>query len=190
MSKNTVIPKAACAILLAALLLSSCGSAPAEVPSAATTEAPDQQSAANAETAASTAEAFTASGTASTAVTGVSQGGTEALASAFKWQDKIAYVGSFAPSTGVIPTPFYKGSFWNTPILDDFKIDSPETMPRYIYLCVGTEDPYCINSTLYYGEIMDKKGIPNRTELIEGYDHGNEMWELGHYNFLQKIFLD
>lgn len=352
MSKNTVIPKAACAILLAALLLSSCGSAPAEAPSAATTEAPDQQNAANAETAASTTEAFTASGTASTAVTainetlpdlyaldtedavpeyfserhddvdygtieadveyyseiagdhkycnvllpagydetqeypvlymfhgfggrydshvhegsilqtlygnmlsegitvpmiivgadmytdllaekdgksdaemrpcydkgvddlaqylmpfiedrypvktgrlntavtGVSQGGTEALASAFKWQNKIAYVGSFAPSTGVIPTPFYKGSFWNTPILDDFKIDSPETMPRYIYLCVGTEDPYCINSTLYYGEVMDKKGIPNRTELIEGYDHGNEMWELGHYNFLQKVFLD
>ena len=54
MSKNTVIPKAACAILLASLLVSSCGSAPAEAPSAATTEAPDQQSAANAETAAST----------------------------------------------------------------------------------------------------------------------------------------
>lgn len=126
----------------------------------------------------------------STIVTGVSQGGTTALAAAFKWQDKIAYVGSFAPSTGVIPTPFYKSSFWNTPILDDFTIDSPETMPRYIYLCVGTEDPWCINSTLYYGEVMDEKGIPNRTELVEGYDHGNDMWELGHYNFLQKIFLD
>ena len=67
---------------------------------------------------------------------------------------------------------------------------SPETMPRYIYLTVGTEDPWCIKSTQYYGEIMDEKGIPNQNDLVEGYDHGNDLWELGHYNFLQKIFRD
>ena len=124
------------------------------------------------------------------AVTGVSQGATTALAIAFKWQAKIAYVGSFAPCPGVIPTGFYSGSFWNTPILDDFSIDSPRTMPRYIYLTVGSEDPWCIDSTVYYGKVMDEKGIPNQNDLVEGYDHGNDMWELGHYNFLQKIFLD
>lgn len=124
------------------------------------------------------------------AVSGVSQGGTEALASGFKWQSKIAFIGSFAPSTGVIPTNFYPGSFWNTPILDDLTIESQETLPLYIYLSVGTEDPWCIKSTLYYGQVMDEKGIPNQTDLVEGYDHGNEMWELGHYNFLQKIFLN
>ena len=126
----------------------------------------------------------------STAVTGVSQGATEALAIAFKWQSKVAYVGSFAPCTGVIPVPFGRNSFWSWPILDDLTIESPETMPRYIYLTVGTEDPYCIRSTAYYGEVMDEKEIPNQNDLVEGYDHGNEMWELGHYNFLQKIFLD
>lgn len=125
-----------------------------------------------------------------TAVTGVSQGATTALAIAYRWQDKIAYVGSFAPCSGVIPTPFGRGSFWNTPILEDFTIESPETMPRYIYLTVGTEDPWCIKSTQYYGEVMDEKGIPNQNDLVEGYDHGNDLWELGHYNFLQKIFLD
>jgi len=124
------------------------------------------------------------------AVSGVSQGGTEALASGFKWQSKIAFIGSFAPCTGVIPTNFYPGSFWNTPILDDLTIESQDTLPLYIYLSVGTEDPWCINSTLYYGQVMDEKGIPNQTDLVEGYDHGNEMWELGHYNFLQKIFLN
>lgn len=124
------------------------------------------------------------------AVTGVSQGGTEALASGFKWQSKIAFIGSFAPATGVIPTSFYPGSFWSTPILDDLTIESQETLPLYIYLSVGTEDPWCIKSTLYYGQVMDEKGIPNQTDLVEGYDHGNEMWELGHYNFLQKIFLN
>lgn len=63
-------------------------------------------------------------------------------------------------------------------------------MPRYIYLTVGTEDPWCIKSTQYYGEIMDEKGIPNQNDLVVGYDHGNDLWELGHYNFLQKIFRD
>ena len=125
-----------------------------------------------------------------TAVTGVSQGGTDALAAGFKWQAKIGYIGSFAPCTGVIPTPYYRGTFWNTPILDDFVIESPETMPIYIYQLVGNEDPWCIESTLYYGEVIDEKGIPNQTDLVEGYDHGNDLWRLGHYNFMQKIFLD
>ena len=125
-----------------------------------------------------------------TAVTGVSQGGTDALAAGFKWQAKIGYIGSFAPCTGVIPTPYYRGTFWNTPILDDFVIESPETMPIYIYQLVGSEDPWCIDSTLYYGKVMDQKGIPNQTDLVEGYDHDNDLWRLGHYNFMQKIFLD
>ena len=125
-----------------------------------------------------------------TAVTGVSQGGTDALAAGFKWQAKIGYIGSFAPCTGVIPTPYYRGTFWNTPILDDFVIESPETMPIYIYQLVGSEDPWCIDSTLYYGKVMDQKGIPNQTDLVEGYDHDNDLWRLGHYNFMQKIFLE
>lgn len=130
------------------------------------------------------------SGRTNTAITGVSQGATICLATGFKWQSKIAYIGSFAPCPGVIPTPFAKGSYWNWPILDDLTIESPETMPRYIYLTVGTEDPWCIESTAYYGRIMDEKGIPNQNDLVEGYDHGNDLWALGHYNFIQKIFLD
>ena len=69
-----------------------------------------------------------------TAVTGVSQGATNSLAAGFKWQSKIGYIGSFAPCPGVIPTPYYTGTFWNNPILDDLTIESPETMPVYIYL--------------------------------------------------------
>ena len=124
-----------------------------------------------------------------TAVTGVSQGATTALAAGFKWQSKIGYTGSFAPCPGVIPTPFYEGSFWNWPILDDFTIESAQTMPRYIYLTVGTEDPWCIDSTAYYHEILDEKGIPNEYRLVEGYEHGNDLWALGHYNMLRKVFV-
>ena len=123
-----------------------------------------------------------------TAVTGVSQGATNSLAAGFKWQSKIGYIGSFAPCPGVIPTPYYTGTFWNTPILDDLTVESLETMPVYIYLTVGTEDPWCIDSTLYYGKLMDDKGIPNHTVLVDGYDHDNDLWELGHYNFLLRIF--
>lgn len=42
-----------------------------------------------------------------TAVTGVSQGATEALAAGFKWQAKIGFIGSFAPCTGVISHPVW-----------------------------------------------------------------------------------
>lgn len=129
-------------------------------------------------------------GRTNTAITGVSEGATICLATGFKWQSKIAYIGSFAPCPGVIPTPYAVGSYWNWPILDDFTIESPETMPRYIYLTVGSEDPWCVDVTAYYGRIMDEKGIPNQNDLVEGYDHDNDMWALGHYNFLQKIFLD
>ena len=125
-----------------------------------------------------------------TAVSGVSQGATTSLATGFKWQSKIAYIASLAPDPGVIPTPYYAGTYWNWPIFDDFTIESPETMPRYIYLTVGTEDPWNIEVTAYYGEVMDKKGIPNQNDLVEGYGHDGDFWSLGHYNFLQKIFLD
>jgi len=125
-----------------------------------------------------------------TAVSGVSQGATTSLATGFKWQSKIAYIASLAPDPGVIPTPYYEGTYWNWPIFDDFTIESPETMPRYIYLTVGTEDPWNIDVTAYYGAAMDKNGIPNQNDLVEGYGHDGDFWSLGHYNFLQKIFLD
>ena len=59
-----------------------------------------------------------------TAVSGVSQGATTSLATGFKWQSKIAYIASLAPDPGVIPTPYYVGTYWNWPIFDDFTIES------------------------------------------------------------------
>ena len=125
-----------------------------------------------------------------TAISGVSQGATTSLATGFRWQSKIAYIASLAPDPGVIPTPYYAGTYWNWPIFDEFFIESEETMPRYIYLSVGTEDPWNVEVTAYYGEKMDEKGIPNQNDLVEGYGHDGDFWDLGHYNFLQKIFQD
>ena len=125
-----------------------------------------------------------------TAISGVSQGATTSLATGFRWQSKIAYIASLAPDPGVIPTPYYAGTYWNWPIFDEFYIESEETMPRYIYLSVGTEDPWNVDVTAYYGQKMDEKGIPNQNDLVEGYGHDGDFWDLGHYNFLQKIFQD
>ncbi len=125
-----------------------------------------------------------------TAISGVSQGATTSLATGFRWQSKIAYIASLAPDPGVIPTPYYAGTYWNWPIFDEFFIESEDTMPRYIYLSVGTEDPWNVEVTAYYGEKMDEKGIPNQNDLVEGYGHDGDFWDLGHYNFLQKIFRD
>jgi enterochelin esterase-like enzyme len=124
-----------------------------------------------------------------TAISGVSQGAATSLAAGFKWQSRMAYIASLAPDPGVIPTPYYQGTYWNWPIFDAFTIESPGTMPRYIYLTVGTEDPWNIEVTAYYGREMDRLGIPNQNDLVKGYGHDNDFWLLGHYNFLQKIFL-
>ena len=53
-------------------------------------------------------------------VAGLSEGGAKSLCTGFKWLDKFGYIAGFAPDTGVIPTEFYKGTFWNTPVFDKF----------------------------------------------------------------------
>lgn len=127
-------------------------------------------------------------GSESTAIAGQSQGGTECLATAFTHQGSFGYIGSFAPATGVIPTEYAKGTYWNWPILDDLVIEDEKNTPKYIYLSVGSKDPWDIDPTLYYGEVMTKNGIHNQTDFVEGYEHDYIFWRLCYYNFLKKIF--
>lgn len=123
-----------------------------------------------------------------TAVAGVSQGASEALAAGFKWLEKIGYIGSFAPDAGVIPTEFAKGTYWNVPIFDDFRQPTDETMPEYLYLSVGTNDPWNVGVTKYYRDVLNEKGIKNQTDVAEGFEHNYVFWRVCFYNFLSKIF--
>ncbi len=123
-----------------------------------------------------------------TAIIGMSQGGTEALAIGFLMQDKIGYIGSLAPCPGVIPTEFYKGSYWNVPILEDFIIDNEETAPHYILLTVGSLDPWDIPCTQYYDQVMTQKGIEHQYYMLDGGDHTYETWAHSLYNFARRIF--
>ena len=123
-----------------------------------------------------------------TAVAGISQGGSESLATGFKYLDKYGYIASLAPDTGVIPTEWFKGTFWNTPIFNEFPMPTKENTPYYIYLAVGSKDPWNIECTKYYGEVLTNMGIKNQTDFVEGYGHNIEFWRLGMYNFMYKIF--
>ena len=123
-----------------------------------------------------------------TAVAGVSEGGAKALCTGFQWLDKFGYIGSFAPGPGVIPTEFYKGTFWNTPFFDKLPTPTKENTPSYLYLAVGSKDPWNIDCTKYYSRILDDMGINNQTDIADNYEHDAVFWRQCFYNFLNKIF--
>lgn len=123
-----------------------------------------------------------------TAVAGMSEGGAKSLCTGFKWLDKFGYIASFAPVPGVIPTEFYKGTYWNTPYLEEFPQPTDENTPFYLYLAVGSEDPWNIDCTLYYKQVFEEMGIKNQTDYVDGYEHNHIFWRQCFYNFLSKIF--
>lgn len=123
-----------------------------------------------------------------TAVAGMSEGGAKSLCTGFKWLDKFGYIAAFAPDTGVIPTEYYKGTYWNTPYLEEFPQPTEENTPYYLYLAVGSEDPWNIDCTLYYKQVFDEMGVKNQTDYVDGYEHDYLFWRQCFYNFLCKTF--
>ena len=123
-----------------------------------------------------------------TAVAGMSEGGAKSLCTGFQWLDKFGYIGSFAPDTGVIPTEYYKGTFWNTPYMQEFPQPNENNTPYYLYMTVGSEDPWNIDCTLYYRDVLNEMGVKNQTDYVEGYGHDADFWGQCFYNFLSKVF--
>ena len=123
-----------------------------------------------------------------TAVAGMSEGGAKSLCTGFQWLDKFGYIGSFAPDTGVIPTEYYKGTFWNTPYMQEFPQPNENNIPYYLYMTVGSEDPWNIDCTLYYRDVLNEMGVKNQTDYVEGYGHDTDFWGQCFYNYLSKIF--
>lgn len=122
------------------------------------------------------------------AVGGVSEGGAKSLCTGFRWLDKFGYIGGFAPDTGVIPTEYFKGTFWNTPVFETFPQPTAENTPIYLYLTVGSKDPWNIDCTLYYRDVLNQMNIKNQTDYVEGYGHDADFWGQSYYNFLAKVF--
>ena len=125
-----------------------------------------------------------------TAVAGMSEGGAKSLCTGFKWLDKFGYIAGFAPDTNVIAIgENYMDSFWTVPYFPDgFPQPTADTTPYYLYMTVGSEDPWNIEGTLYYRDVLNKMGVKNLTDLVDGYGHDYKFWRQCFCNYLTKIF--
>ena len=124
-----------------------------------------------------------------TAIMGVSQGGTKALAIGFANLKRFGYIASFAPDPGTVPTNFLKGTIWNAPLLKKgFPKYDPYLEPYYLYLAVGADDPENVEVTKKKKKKLRKMGYRNCTDVVKGYEHDYIFWRVGFYNFLNKIF--
>ena len=130
-----------------------------------------------------------AEGRENTAVAGVSEGGAKSLCTGFQWPDRIGYIAGISPDGNVIPvTSYYSNSYWSIPYFDTLPQPTEDTMPYYLYLAVGSEDPYNIRATKYYSEVFSDMGIGYQYDYVEGFGHNSEFWRVCMYNFIGKIF--
>lgn len=123
-----------------------------------------------------------------TAVAGVSEGGAKTLCIAFSWLDEFGWIGSFAPDGNVISTGRPVTSFWNDPFMEEFPQPTADNTPYYLYMAVGSEDPWNIDCTFFYRDTLNKMGVKNQTDYAEGYGHNSEFWGQCFYNLLHKAF--
>ena len=125
-----------------------------------------------------------------TAVAGMSEGGAKSLCTGFKWLDKIGYIAGFAPDTNVIAIgENYMDSFWTVPYFKDgFPQPTEANTPYYLYMTVGSKDPWNIEGTLYYRDTLNQMGVKNQTDYAEGYEHNHIFWRQCFYNYLTKVF--
>lgn len=130
-----------------------------------------------------------AEGRENTAVAGVSEGGAKSLCTGFQWLDRIGYIAGIAPDVNVISVSgYYSDSYWSIPYFDTLPQPADDTMPIYLYLAVGSEDPYNIRATQYYSEVFRDMGIGYQYDYVEGFGHDSDFWRVCMYNFIGKIF--
>ena len=130
-----------------------------------------------------------AEGRENTAVAGVSEGGAKALCTGFQWLDRIGYIAGIAPDGNVSPvSSYYSNSYWSIPYFETLPQPTQDTMPIYLYLAVGSEDPYNIRATKYYSEVFRDMGLGYQYDYVEGFGHDSDFWRVCMYNFIRKIF--
>ena len=125
-----------------------------------------------------------------TAIAGMSEGGAKSLCTGFRWLDKIGYIAGFAPDGNVIAIgDDYMDSFWTVPYFSDgFPQPTEANTPYYLYMTVGSKDPWNIEATLYYRDVLHGMGVKNQTDYVEGYEHNPVFWRQCFYNYLTKVF--
>lgn len=124
------------------------------------------------------------------AVAGMSEGGAKSICTGFNWLDKFGYIAGFAPDTNVIAiNDNYMDSFWTVPYFKDgFPKPTEANTPYYVYMTVGSKDPWNIEGTLHYSDTLNKMGVKNQTDKVDGYGHDHIFWRQCFYNYLTKVF--
>ena len=61
-------------------------------------------------------------------------------------------------------------------------------MPIYLYLAVGSEDPWNNYSTEFYSRAFDFIGVRNQFDYVDGFGHDSDFWRVCMYNYVSKIF--
>ena len=120
----------------------------------------------------------------------MSEGGAKSICTGFNWLDKFGYIAGFAPDTNVIAiNENYMDSFWTVPYFKDgFPQPTEANTPYYVYMTVGSKDPWNIEGTLYYRDVLNDMGVKNQTDSVEGYGHDYKFWRQCFYNYLTKVF--
>lgn len=123
-----------------------------------------------------------------TAVAGVSEGGAKSLCIGFNWLDEFGWIGGFAPDANVIPTGEDPSNYWFDPYMEAFPQPNESNTPYYVYMAVGSEDPWNIDCTFLYRDKLNEIGVKNQTDYAQGYGHDSEFWGQCYYNYLTKVF--
>ena len=76
----------------------------------------------------------------------------------------------------------------NTAVADGFPQPTADTTPYYLYMTVGSEDPWNIQGTLHCRDVLNDMGVKNQTDYVDGYGHDADFWQQCFYNFLTKLF--
>ena len=121
-----------------------------------------------------------------TAVAGVSEGGAKSLCIGFNWLDEFGWIGGFAPDANVIPTGDDPSNYWFDPYMQEFPRPNESNTPYYVYMAVGSDDPWNIDCTFLYRDKLNEIGVKNQTDYAQGYGHDSEFWGQCYYNFFDK----
>lgn len=115
-----------------------------------------------------------------TAIAGFSMGGRETLLTAFKYQDKFAYVGAFSSAGFSSKVISFSSS------VPDFKTDDGVSFD-YLMLAIGTTDNFTPHVTVAIGERFEQNGIAYVKKTYNG-GHDYFVWKCALYDFVKTVF--
>lgn len=117
------------------------------------------------------------------AIAGFSMGGRSALHVGINLIDDFAYIGAFAPATGVLPYNMEDGLFTE----ETLTIPEEYRNTTLIMITRGEDDAVVSDRPREYSEVLSGNGINHIFYITEG-GHDYTVWKNSLYNFARRIF--